>query len=261
MDKKISLNNKILKKISNISIVSLLAITSFVSTNSLASGASIELQQAPIDLNDNASLQRGAKYFMNFCASCHSAEYMRYSRLAKDIKITETEEKDSAVLTDVVKANLMFNTTDINSHIKSSMTKKDGEKMFGVAPPDLTMVTRVRGSDWVYTYLKSFYTDPKRPWGVNNKVFKDVAMPNVLANFQGQQDLVNDQLVLTKDGLYDAEQYDEMVTDITAFLSYTAEPYRADRIYTGVWVLLFLSIFFVFAYLLKREYWKDVKKK
>jgi len=205
-------------------------------------------------------LQRGAKYFVNFCGGCHSAEYMRYSRMAKDIGLTDT---DGEVLTDLVKANLMFNTTDINSHIKSGLTKKDAGVMFGISPPDLTMATRVRGQDWVYTYLKSFYTDsdPRRPWGVNNLVFKDAAMPNVLENFQGKQEFVDGELKVVKPGVYNTQQFDAMVTDITNFLSYTAEPYRADRMYAGVWVLLFLSVFFVFAYLLKREYWKDIKKK
>lgn len=258
-NKKNSVTYRKYKKLICLMSVSLISIVSMVSV-SVASESSTTLQKAPIDLSDSASLQRGAKYFMNLCASCHSAEYIRYSRLAKDIKITETEEQNGEVLVDVVKANLMFNTADINSHIKSSMSKKDAAKMFGVAPPDLTMITRVRGADWVYSYLKSFYTDPKRPWGVNNTVFKDVAMPNVLDNFQGQQALVDNKLVLTKNGVYDVDQFDQMVTDITAFLSYTAEPYRAERMYIGVWVLLFLSIFFVFAYLLKREYWKDVKK-
>ncbi len=260
-NKNDSFNRRKNIKLLSLLSVSLISICTMIPVSVAVAGEShIELQKAPVDLSDSTSLQRGAKYFMNLCASCHSAEYMRYSRLAKDIKITETEEKNSEVLTDLVKTNLMFNTADINSHIKTSMAKNDAAKMFGISPPDLTMVTRVRGADWVYSYLKSFYTDPKRPWGVNNLVFKDVAMPNVLDNFQGQQDLVDNKLVLTKQGVYDVEQFDQMVTDITAFLSYAAEPYRAERINTGVWVLLFLAMFLVFAYLLKREYWKDVKK-
>lgn len=251
MDKK----NKVMK-ISNLLMCIALAV---ISSLAIASEPGVVLQKANI-ATDNPSLQRGAKYFMNLCASCHSAEYMRYSRLAKDLKITETEESDGEVLVDLVKANLMFNTSDINSHIKTAMGRKDAEKMFGVAPPDLTMVTRVRGNDWVYTYLKSFYADPARPWGVNNLVFKDVAMPNVLHNYQGTQELSGGELVTTKAGSYNDEQFDQMVTDITSFLAYTAEPYKADRVYLGVWVLLFLSIFLVFAYLLKREYWRDIKK-
>lgn len=236
---------------------SIFAVTTALTTSVFANEASIHLSKAPINLKDEGSLQRGAKYFMNLCSGCHSAEYIRYSRVAQDLKITDT---DGNVLTDLVKTNLMFNTNDINTHIKSGMMSKDAEKWFGMAPPDLTMVTRVRGEDWVYTYLKSFYRDPKRPWGVNNLVFKDVAMPNVLADYQGQQNLIDNKLLLTKPGLYSADKFDAMVTDITAFLSYTAEPYRADRMHIGVWVLLFLSVFFVFAFLLKREYWRDVKK-
>lgn len=252
-----------IKNVTNLMYKSCAAVV-FVSLGILSTGIyaseSVTLQKANINTSDNASLQRGAKYFMNFCASCHSAEYIRYSRFAKDIRITETEEANSELLVDLLKANLMFNTDDIHSHVKSALDKKDGEKMFGVAPPDLTMVTRVRGTDWVYSYLKSFYTDPTRPWGVNNAVFKDVAMPNVLANFQGEQELVGGELVVSKPGAYNDAEFDQMVTDLTAFLAYTAEPYKADRIYIGIWVLLFLSVLLVFAYLLKREYWKDVKK-
>lgn len=225
---------------------------------SVASDSHVKLEKAPIDAKDEASLQRGAKYFMNFCGGCHSAEYTRYSQLAKDIKLTDTEGQ---VLTDLIKTNLMFNTADINSHIKTGMNKKDAAKWFGMAPPDLTMVTRVRGNDWVYTYLKSFYTDPKRPWGVNNLVFKDVAMPNVLQEFQGTQELQDHKLVVVKKGLQSPQEFDTMVTDLTNFLAYTAEPYKAQRMYLGVWVMLFLSVMFIFAYLMKKEYWKDVKKK
>lgn len=237
--------------------LSIAFIFSAISINIFANESAVHLLSAPINLKDEASLQRGAKYFMNLCSGCHSAEYIRYSRVAQDLKMTDT---DGNVLTDLVKTNLMFNTSDINTHIKSGMTTKDAEKWFGLAPPDLTMVTRVRGEDWVYTYLKSFYNDSKRPWGVNNLVFKDVAMPNVLADYQGEQNLIDNKLVIAKQGLYTAEKFDAMVTDITAFLSYTAEPYRAERMYIGVWVLLFLSVFFVFTYLLKREYWRDIKK-
>lgn len=230
----------------------------FTSSIALASEANVQLSEASINLNDEASLQRGAKYFMNLCSGCHSAEYMRYSRMAKDIKLTDTEGE---LLTDSIKTNLMFNTTDINSHIKSGMTRKDAQGWFGEPPPDLTMVTRVRGGDWVYTYLKSFYIDPNRPWGVNNNLFKSVAMPNVLEEYQGQQELVGHDLKMVKPGKLDAQQFDIMVSDITNFLSYTAEPYRADRLYLGVWVLLFLSVLFIFAFLMKKEYWKDVKKR
>lgn len=239
-----------------------LLIFSLYNNTGIANDVSVHLEQAPVNLSDYASLQRGAKYFMNFCAGCHSAEYIRYSRLSKDIKLTDSDSVDGEVLTDLVKANLMFNTADINSQIKSGLEKKDAQKMFGVAPPDLTMITRVRGQDWVYTYLKTFYKDSKRPWGVNNLVFKDAAMPHVLLNYQGEQRLnSNGELELVSPGLYTPEQYDQMITDLTGFLAYTAEPYKAERTSLGVWVLLFLSLFLVFAYLLKREYWKDVKNK
>jgi len=238
------------------SLIALFLLLSF--QTSYANEPDVKLLKAPINPQDEASLQRGAKYFMNFCSGCHSAEYMRYSQMAKDIKLSDSEGQ---ILTDLIKTNLMFNTTDINSHITSGMTKIDATKWFGTAPPDLTMVTRVRGNDWVYTYLKSFYTDPKRPWGVNNLVFKDVAMPNVLQDYQGEQNLVNHKLVQVKPGLYNSKEFNGLVADITNFLAYTAEPYKAIRIYYGVWVMLFLALFFVFAYLMKKEFWKDLKNK
>jgi ubiquinol-cytochrome c reductase cytochrome c1 subunit len=249
------------KSVRVITSLSFVLFSCFLSSSLVASESKVTLEKAAINANDHASLQRGAKYFLNFCASCHSAEYIRYSRIAKDIKITDSDTADGEIYTDLVKTNLMFNTADINDHVKSSLRKKDGEKMFGMAPPDLTMVTRVRGVDWVYTYLKSFYVDENRPWGVNNTVFKDVAMPHVLYNYQGKQELKDGELQIVEPGKFNNEQYDEMITDLTNFLAYTAEPYKADRVYLGVWVLLFLTVFLVFAYLLKREYWRDIKKK
>lgn len=242
----------IINIINNLKYLNIFLITSYCFANT----GQIVLKSAPINLKDEASLQRGVKYYMNFCAACHSAQYIRYSRLAEDIKLTDT---DNQILTDEIKTNLMFNTTDINSQIKNGMLKKDAEKWFGVAPPDLTMVTRVRGQDWVYNYLKSFYIDKSRPWGVNNLVFKDVAMPNILAEYQGEQILDKGLLKIVKPGIYNEQQFDIMIADITNFLSYASEPYRANRIYIGIWVMLFLSVFLIFAYLMKREYWRDIK--
>jgi ubiquinol-cytochrome c reductase cytochrome c1 subunit len=219
--------------------------------------ASEVLQKAPIDLEDKASLQRGAKYFMNYCSGCHSLGYLRYSRLAEDLGIRDADGK---ILTDIVKSNLMFNTLKINEPILSSLKTADGKTLFGIAPPDLTLETRARSPDWVYTYLKSFYLDHGKVWGVNNLVFKDVAMPHVLSALQGEQTLEQGELVLTHPGSLSVVQYDQLVTDLVNFLTYAAEPARATRHYIGGWVLLFLSLLFVFAYLLKREYWKDIKK-
>jgi ubiquinol-cytochrome c reductase cytochrome c1 subunit len=221
----------------------------------MAESSKIELQKAPIDISDSASLQRGAKLFMNECSGCHSLKYTRYDSLAKGIQITDEEGK---VLEKIVKDNLMFVGDSISSPINSAMASKDAESWFGVAPPDLSLEARYRGVDWLYTYLRSFYVDPKRPWGVNNLVYPDVAMPHVLLNLQGEQVLTDNGLKLVNKGSLTPEQYDLAVADLVNFLSFVSEPVQLERRKIGVWVLVFLGIFLVFSYLLKREYWKDV---
>lgn len=208
----------------------------------------VALDKAHIDSTDLPSLQRGAKLFMNYCSGCHSLKYIRYSTMAKDIGIVDSKGQ---VLDQVVKANLMFVGDKLVDTIQNSMTKEEGANWFGVAPPDLSLVVRLRGVDWLYTYLRSFYPDKKRPWGVNNRVFPDVAMPDVLYNLRAR-------LLLEPDG---QKKVDAAMLDLVNFLHYTAEPMKLERQSLGKWVLLFLGIFFVFAYLLKREYWKDVHLK
>jgi len=203
------------------------------------------LEKAKIDLTDFPSLQRGAQLFMNYCSGCHSLQYVRYNTLAEGIGI---QDKDGKVLADIIKENLIFSDDKITDTIKTAMTKEEGAKWFGVAPPDLSLVARSRGSDWLYTYLRSFYPDPKRPWGVNNRVFKDVAMPYVLANLEARYRT-------EKEG---QQKFDAAVLDLVNFLQYVGEPMQLVRKRLGIWVLLFLGVFFVFANLLKREYWKDV---
>ena len=205
----------------------------------------VPLEKAPIDLTDLPSLQRGAKLFMNYCSACHSLKYMRYQTMAQDIGIVDASGK---VLEQAVKNNLMFSGNKITDPIKNAITKEEGSTWFGVAPPDLSLVSRSRGVDWLYTYLRSFYLDPQRPWGVNNKIFPSVAMPDVLFNFRKH-------LLSQKDG---EEKFDRAIVDIVNFLAYVGEPMQLERKKIGVWVLLFLSVFFIFACLLKREYWKDV---
>lgn len=205
----------------------------------------VTLDKAPIDATDLPSLQRGAKLFMNYCSGCHSLKYIRYSTMAKDIGIVDSKGQ---VLDQAVKANLMFVGDKLVDTIQSAMTKEEGANWFGVAPPDLSLVVRLRGVDWLYSYLRSFYPDKKRPWGVNNRVFPDVAMPDVLYNLRAR-------LLLEPDG---HKKVDLAMLDLVNFLHYTAEPIKLERQSLGKWVLLFLGIFFVFAYLLKREYWKDV---
>jgi ubiquinol-cytochrome c reductase cytochrome c1 subunit len=228
----------------------------------MASGGDAHLDHADVDLSDQASLQRGAKYFVNYCLSCHSAKYQRYNRMAKDIGLTEDE----------VKENLMFTTDKIGDGMNIAMPTDLSEKWFGNPPPDLSVIARARTADWLYTYLRSFYLDDSRPFGVNNIIFPDVGMPHVLWELQGLQKAVyktekdsagNDVEVFdhfeqVTSGAMSPEEYDEVARDLTAFLVYIGEPIQMERKRLGVWVLLFIAVFFVFAYLLKKEYWKDV---
>ncbi len=227
-----------------------------------AAGGGVPLQDADIDLKDQASLQRGAGYFVNYCMGCHSLGYMRYNRLANDLGIDDATLRQSLIFTGAKPGDLMV----------SSMNPVSAEKWFGTAVPDLTLVTRWRTPDWVYSYLKGFYADPSRPLGVNNVVFPNVGMPHVLAGLQGVAqpkfaehpgpDGAPVKTVVgvepAQGGTMTAEQYDAFARDLTAFLAYAGEPIKLERQRLGIWVLLFLAVFFVAAYMLKKEYWKDV---
>ena len=223
----------------------------------MASGGSFHLDDANVDVTDQESLQRGAKFFVNYCLSCHSAKYQRYNRMARDIGLTEEE----------VRANLMFTTDKIGNTMQVAMSPADAEAWFGTAPPDLSVITRARGVDWVYTYLRSFYIDESRPFGVNNAVFPDVGMPHVMWKLQGKQKAVYhevdgqqviEKLELIEPGSMSAEAFDGAIHDLTNFLNYIGEPAQLDRKRLGPWVLLFIVIFGVLAYFLKKEYWRDV---
>lgn len=226
-------------------VLTFLAIAPLTNVVYAAAEAEDVLDKAHIDPSDLASLQRGAEIFMNECSGCHSLKYIRYSTMAKDIGIVDSKGE---VLDQAVKANLMFVGDKLVDTVQSSMTKEEGVNWFGVAPPDLSLVARLRGVDWLYTYLRSFYLDKKRPWGVNNHLFPDVAMPDALFNLRTR-------LLLEPDG---QKKVDRVMLDLVNFLHYAGEPMKSVREGIGKWVLLFLGIFFVFAYLLKREYWKDV---
>ncbi len=234
---------------------------SLVPVLGFASSGGAHLDHADIDVSDNESLQRGARLFVNYCLSCHSAKYQRYNRMAKDLGLTDDE----------VKENLMFGTDKIGDTMEIAMAAERAEEWFGTAPPDLSLIARSRGDDWIYTYLRSFYVDESRPFGVNNVVFPDVGMPHVLWGLQGMRKAVykevDGQKVVEKlvpvdgpagKGSLSPESFDSSMRDLTAFLSYVAEPYQLERQRIGVWVLLFLAVFFVLAYLLKKEYWKDI---
>ena len=230
-------------------LISLLA-----SAMAFASG-DIPLDKAPTNLSDHQSLQRGAKTFVNYCLSCHGAQAMRYNRL-QDIGLTEQQIKD----------NLIFTGAKVGDAMTNSMSKKDAMAAFGAAPPDLSVISRSRGADWLYTYLRGFYRDETRPTGWNNVVFDKVGMPHVLYEFQGEQVLhvekhgghETQKLVLSKPGKMTAAEYDSMVADLVNYLDYMGEPMKVTRMKLGVIVLLFLSVFFVLAYYLKKEFWKDI---
>lgn len=232
-----------------------------VSFQSVASSQQ-HLESANVDLNDKASLQRGAKYFVNYCLSCHSAKQLRYSRMAEDLGIP----------TELVEQNLMFTGEKIFDGMTIAMRPKDAEKWFGVNPPDLSLIARSRGSDWVFTYLKSFYIDESRPFGVNNSLFPKVGMPHVLSDLQGLQVPVYEE-VEKEDGSFKEvlegfeigtagkltpEEYDEVVHDLVNFLTYMAEPAKLKRQSLGWKVLVFILLMLGIFYLLKKEYWKDI---
>jgi len=229
-----------------------------------ANDSHIKLDKANVNVKDYASLQRGAKIYMTTCATCHSLKYVRYKELAKQIEMVDSS---GDILVDVVQKGLMHSGGKITDNIISSLSKNDGQKWFGKSPPDLSLVARCRGVDWIYTYLRTFYEDNEKLWGVNNIVFPDVAMPHVLLNYQGLKGLSesnsHDQnyinLKLIKQGSLNETEYDLMVLDLVNFLSYVGEPHQVKRKTLGIWVLLFLSVLLILSYLVKREYWKDIK--
>lgn len=217
------------------------------------------LLQAGNDLSDQASLQRGAQLYMNYCSGCHSLKFLRYQRMAEDLGLTEEE----------VMGSLNFTGAKFGEQIQVTMRNADGTEWFGKMPPDLSLISRVRGSNWIYTYLKSFYLDESRPLGWNNQLFPNVSMPNPLWELQGLQhaefgepDAAGsrhpERLVVTSAGRQSAADFDQSVRDITNFLEYAGEPAALKRQALGVWVILFLVALTFLAYLLKQEYWSDV---
>ena len=205
---------------------------------------------APIDASDKQSLQRGAKYFVNYCLNCHSAKYMRYNRLL-DIGLTEKQIVD----------NLMLSGGKIGDTMEVAMNPVDAKKWFGVAPPDLSVEVRARGADWVYAYLRGYYRDSTTATGWNNTVYVKTAMPHILYELQGEQVLNHktNALELIKPGKLSASEYNLFVADLTNYMAYMAEPTKQSRQHTGWWVLLFLGVLLILAKILKNEYWRDVK--
>ena len=221
----------------------------------LAGESGMPLDRAPIDTTDNASLKLGAETFVNYCLTCHCASYMRYNR-HRDIGYTNEEILSKLVLTGQKVGDLM----------QSAMRKKEGEEWFGVAPPDLSVIARARGADWLYTYLRAFYRDDATHTGWNNLVFDRVAMPHVLYELQGEQRLVvktsdkgeQKSLTLEKAGQLSASEYDKFVGDLVNYLVYLGEPHANARKQLGIEVMIFLLGMLVLSYALKKEYWKDI---
>lgn len=211
-----------------------------------------------INLDDKPALQNGARIFVNYCLSCHSASYMRYSRVGQDLGISE----------ELVQENLLFAADKVGDLMKAVMPVADAKLWFGVAPPDLTLIARSRTPEWIYTYMRSFYRDDKSPSGWNNTVFPNVAMPHVLYEWQGHQRALfkKDEkgisrfqgFELERPGTMAKADYDKAMRDLTNFLVYLGEPAKLERRHIGTYVILFLIVLAGLAYLLKKSYWKDV---
>ena len=261
-----------------------------------AEGPEMTSQIAPIDRHDVASLQRGAKLFVNYCLGCHSAQHMRYNRLAVDLGLSEKQITDNLIFRGVL-ARDGYVADKVGETMKTSLDRADAKEIFGVAPPDLSVEARVRGTDWLYAYLRGFYRDEKTASGWNNVVFPNVAMPHVLWEMGGQNKLMVKEfenheqargaLLQThvvgsleavhskaagketvkyvlkyvepdKAGSMSVRDFDVAVVDLVNFMEYMAEPMKNERIQLGIKVLIFLAILFAFAYTTKRAYWKDV---
>lgn len=227
----------------------------FAPLTALASGGEMHLDKWPGSVSDKAALQNGAKLFVNYCLNCHGASYVRYNKLV-DLGLTEQQVKD----------NLMFTAEKIGEQMRVAARSEEQKKWFGAAPPDLSVIARARasehgsGADWLYTYLRSFYHDEKRPTGWNNVVFENVGMPHVLYELQGQQVLNHEtgKLELAVPGQLAPADFDKAVSDLVGYLVWMAEPQQEFRKTLGMGVLAFLALLFVVSYALKKEYWKDV---
>lgn len=266
-----------MKKLIVIIVMALLPLVGFANEG-------VELESANVDLTDQAAIQRGAKYFTNYCMGCHSAKYVRY-KLMENQGLSESQ----------IKENLIFDGSKVAGLMKIAMPEAYAAESFGAPAPDLTLEARRRSPDWIYTYLKSFYTDPSRPTGVNNTVFHNVGMPNILWSLEGIKDPAykyevhegttrvaefeteaeaeamakekGDGFRVEKvvhgfnkrtDGKLSEEEFDQAVLDLTTYLTYISEPMKLERQHMGVWVVLFLVVFTILAYLMKKEWWKDV---
>lgn len=198
-----------------------------------SSGDDENLDSVYINLDDRESLQKGAKTFANYCLSCHSIKFMRYNRMADDLGISD----------EVLRTNFLQPSQKPGEQMDVNMSEEDAKRWFGTVPPDLSLTARSRSPEWIYTYLRSFHADENSVTGWNNDLFEDVAMPNVLYKLQRDQS---------------PEEFNETVRDLVNFFVYVAEPVKLIRYSIGIWVLIFMGVFTVIAYYLKREFWKDI---
>lgn len=227
-----------------------------------AGGGGPELMEANVNLANKTSLQRGARLFVNYCLSCHSAQYMRYNRMGADLELDD----------EVVKNNLMFATDKVGDTMTIAMPAADAETWFGVTPPDLSVIARARGADWLFSFLNGFYLDDARPTGVNNIYFPQTAMPHVLWELQGLNELHHAEeaesdghgghhgptFEAVAPGRMSESQYQQATRDLVAFLVYMGEPAKLVRYRIGFWVIAFLLVLLGATYMMKREFWKDV---
>jgi ubiquinol-cytochrome c reductase cytochrome c1 subunit len=239
------------------------AVVAFALAVGLAFGAAaqneVELESANNNIANTASLQRGAKYFVNYCLGCHSAKYVRYNRLGEDLQLSNQQLID----------NLMFTGERPFDTMAIAMKPEDAMRWFSIAPPDLSLIARSRGPDYIYTYLRSFYVDLARPTGVNNLVLPNTSMPHVLWQLQGIQRAVFETgehgvrefkgFEMVRPGELEPRAYDDVVRDIVNFLDYIGEPMKRERQQLGVRVIGFLLVFLLISFMLKKEIWKDVK--
>ncbi len=240
----------------------------FVSLSASASDGESLLHRAGNDVADIASLQRGARNFVNYCMGCHAAKYIRFNKLQADLRLTDEQ----------MRQNLMFSAKTTDELMEIAMPPADAERWFGQTPPDLTLIARSRGVDWVYSFLKSFYLDDYATTGTNNLLLPNASMPHVLWELQGLQEatfraeeqdgiLIEhfgepyyfEEFEMVRQGELSAEEYDQFVRDLVNFLDWAGSPEQLERQRLGIWVIAFLFVFLIFAYLLKVEIWKDVK--
>ncbi len=236
------------------------ALTIMVMNTCLAN--EVQVDPLSVDITDKPRLQRGARMFMNYCSGCHSLKYLRYNSMAQDLGLTTFDGKVDG---DLLKNNLIFTNATPYDPINVAMAPEDAKQWFGIVPPDLSLVARSRGPGWVYAYLKGFYKDSKRPFGTNNILIPDVAMPNVLEPLLGNTILVENKeahsayLLVTEKGEMHQAQFNDALRDVVTFLVYVAEPARLVRYRIGVFVIGFLLILLVVSYNLKKVYWQRLK--